>query len=190
MIYFESSPEAIVEDFLAHYGKKGMKWGVRNQAKPELTGLVKKPITRKLANGDEITLSSNPPGIIIKARAKLSKNFPKQYNNSAFLTIKDKQGKNIGTASFWKKGKDELYLNWLAIDKSKRGQGYATEVLKASFEYGKANGIKRMVLEVPANAPDARHIYEKMGFKVTRELTTSKNDPFWGGLTEMEYKFN
>jgi hypothetical protein len=46
-----------------------------------------------------------------------------------------------------------------------------------------------MTLEVPGNAPDARHIYTKMGFKVTGEVDGGYKDPFWGGLTKMEYNF-
>ncbi len=79
-------------------------------------------------------------------------------------------------------------MNWVNIEKSSRGRGYATEIMKASAEHGKKTGMKRMVLEVPGNAPDARHIYESMGFTKTRELSPEGSD-LWDGLTEMEYKF-
>jgi ribosomal protein S18 acetylase RimI-like enzyme len=45
-----------------------------------------------------------------------------------------------------------------------------------------------VTLEVPGNSPDARHIYTKLGFKVVKEATAKeiKNDPVWGGLTDMK----
>ena len=52
----------------------------------------------------------------------------------------------------------------------------------------KLMGSKKLTLEVPGNSPDARHIYEKNGFKVTHEATKAESeDDVWGGLTNMEY---
>lgn len=179
------------EEALAHFGVKGMKWGVRKERepKPELTGYIKETITRKTANGDTFTLSPHPPNKFIKAMGKLSRKYTEGYNDAASLDIKDKGGKKIGEAAFWFKGekgkpKDVMYLNWITIEKSARGQGYASEVLKAAQEHAKTKGVKKMQLEVPGNAPDARHIYEKMGFEFTHQSGTK--DDYWGGLTHME----
>jgi ribosomal protein S18 acetylase RimI-like enzyme len=105
------------------------------------------------------------------------------------VTIKDKTGKPVGNAQFWKKNDDELYLNWITIKKDSRGQGYASAALKTAEQFGKKQGFKKMTLEVPGNAPDARHIYERMGFKVVKE-ELDPSDPVWGGLTSMEYNFD
>lgn len=180
---------ATPEEALEHFGIKGMKWGVRKERARTLKPLVQGDITRKLSNGDELTLSAHPPNKINKALAAISENYTKSYSQGAHLTIKDKDGKKIGDASFWKKNDTELYLNWVGIKGRARGKGYATEVLKAAAEHGKAMGMKRMILEVPGNSPDARHIYEKMGFKPTGKTLGHKGD-IWGGLTEMEYKFD
>ena len=40
-----------------------------------------------------------------------------------------------------------------------------------------------MTLEVPGNSPDARHIYEKIGFVAGEQI--SDEDDIWGGLTKM-----
>lgn len=184
-------PFASPEEALEHFGVKGMKWGVRNEKKPQpqLSGYVKDPIVRTTAKGETLTLSPNPPTKLHKGLAKISKNYRESYSNSAYLEIKDAQGKKVGTAQFWLKGKDEIYLNTIEITKSARGRGYATEILKAAAEHGKAAGKTRMILEVPGNAPDARHIYEKMGFRATRELAP-KGSALYDGLTEMEYRFD
>jgi ribosomal protein S18 acetylase RimI-like enzyme len=178
------------ENAFAHYGVKGMKWGVRKQddAKPKLTGYIKEPIKMTTPNGDEFTLTPVKPNKIIKTLGKISTKYVKNYNKAAALDIRDKDGKQIGNAGFWLKGKDDIYLNWITIEKSARGRGYATEVMKAAAVHGKKTGRKRLVLEVPGNAPDARHIYTKMGFKPTGKKTGVKGD-IWDGLEEMEYTF-
>jgi len=178
------------EEALAHFGVKGMHWGVRKEktVRPPLTGLGPDKIVRKLSNGDTLTLSKDPPSTFIKALARISQNYADGYNKGAFFTVTDSSGKYIGEANLWKKSDTELYLNWLAIKKSARGNGYATEILKTAESFGKKQGFKKMMLEVPANSPDARHIYEKLGFKVTNEVINPK-EPIWGGLTSMEYTF-
>lgn len=181
-----ASPEAALE----HFGVKGMKWGVRNdKGPPEIRGPIKEDIVRKTKNGDTFTLSPQPPTWFDKAMSKVSKNWNDKLDNGAHLKITDKDGKKIGDASFWFKGKDDIYLNWIQVKQSARGNGYASAILKSAAEHGKSTGRKRMVLEVPGNAPDARHIYEKMGFKPTGVVQGNKND-IWGGLTQYEYKFH
>lgn len=178
---FDTPGEALI-----HFGTKGMKWGVRKQS--ELSGLIKSDIVRKTSNGDTFTLSPTKPSLINKALAKVSKNYRDSYKTATILSINDKNGKKVGNFNFWRKGKDELYLNWIDVNKSARGQGYATAAMKESIEWAKKNKIKTVTLEVPGRSPDARHIYEKMGFKATRELTKPENDAIWGGLTEMQMK--
>ncbi len=176
---------------LVHFGVRGMKWGIRKQRASNLQGLLTKPIVRKTANGDTFTLSPNSPTKLHKTMAALSGKYEKSYNSTSYLSIKDKNGKSLGSASLWLKGEGknkELYLNWIQIDKSERGKGYATVALKSAEQHGKKMGLKRMLLDVPGNAPDARHIYDKMGFKPTGKVSGGKGD-IWGGLTEMEYKF-
>jgi len=183
------------EEALEHFGIKGMKWGVRktDQPKSEAAGLLKgASVTRTTKNGDEFTISQTPPNWLQKALAKASPTYREQFNDSAYLSIKDKNGKKIGAANFWNKGPDTVYLNWITINKHARGNGYASAVLKSAEDHSRAAGKKQMVLEVPGNAPDARHIYEGMGFKVTKEPTAkeAKADPLWGGLTHMEKKLD
>lgn len=179
-------------EILEHFGTKGMRWGVRNKdGSKSLTGLGPNLKVLKTKNGDVFTVSRKPPNPLIKTLARLSKNYRESYNKASYLTIHDKDGKKIGNAQFWLKSKDELYLNWIDVNKSARGRGYATAVVKDTIAQGKHLGVKKVTLEVPGISPDARHVYEKIGFKVTKEADPEeiKRDPVWGGLTSMEYKY-
>lgn len=193
----EMSPEMPPEE-VEHSGVKGMKWGVRKDDSSKSTKSISRElhmlgpdkVVRKTPSGEEITLSKNPTTALHKAIARVSPKYVEHYNSGAVITIKDGSGKRVGDASFGDKGNGELYLNWLGIDQSARGKGYATQAMKAAEEFGKQSGFKKMTLEVPGNAPDAQHIYEKLGFKVTGKHEEYDPDDSWGGLTNMEYKFD
>lgn len=168
-----------------------MRWGVRKERARKLQSAAESEgvITRTTANGDTFTVRPASTTKLHRRLAFISKNYAEAHSKGANLTIHDARGKSIGDAIFEHKDNGDLYLNWISIEKSARGRGYATEVMKAAGEYGKKKGVKRMTLEVPGNASDARHIYEKMGFKPTGKAIGSKND-LWGGLTEMEYRLD
>lgn len=177
-----------VENMLQHYGAKGMKWGVRKD-REKLVGLGPNKVVRKMKNGDTVTLTKTTPNAFNKTANFMSPKYAPYYNRMAHFDIADTKGKKIGQGSLWKKNDEELYLNWISIDKSARGQGYATATLLATRDYGKKLGFKRMTLEVPGIAPDAKHIYSKMGFKEGKTDGNTKSDPLWGGLTTMQYDF-
>ena len=182
-------------EMLEHFGKKGMKWGVRTSRnkKPPLKSLIHEPIVRKTKNGDTFTLTPQPTNIISRTLARISPKYRESYKSGAYLNITDKSGKNIGDFMINRRPNKELYVNWVGIKPSARGHGYATAVMKESIAWSRKNGMKKVTLEVPGNAPDARHIYEKMGFKAGKVIlpATEKDgspEMQWGGLTEMEYE--
>jgi ribosomal protein S18 acetylase RimI-like enzyme len=182
----------IPEEDLQHFGVKGMKWGVRKEestTRTPLKSLGPDKIVRKTSRGEEVTLSKTPPTKLHELLARMSKSYREEYESSAFLDIRDGQGKKVGEAQVQKKSKDELYLIWLGINQSARGRGYGTAVMNAAKEFGKQEGFKKMVLEVPANSKDARHIYGKLGFKYISEANGGNKDAVWGELANMEYDF-
>ena len=174
------------EEFIQHFGVKGMKWGVRknesSSAKDRRLKNKEIVLQKTLKGGGEVIVTKTPP---LKVLQKLGGVIPKlgqHLDDYANFSIRDKEGRPVGDASFYRMG-DHLSLDWIGIDSKHRGQGYATAAFGAAVQYAKDNGIKRVTLEVPGASPDAQHIYEKFGFKKTGQLTS--ND-MWGGLTSME----
>lgn len=63
-----------------------------------------------------------------------------------------------------KKSPGEVNIVWVEIDQKYRGKGYSQSVLEEIIKFAKSSGYKKMTLEVPGISPNARHIYEKLGF--------------------------
>ena len=190
--------DPLVADELKHYGVKGMKWGVRKDrtakspsARRERYNKIRNAKLREIEvttkNGVSVKAIERPTGRVTAFLASLRKRGAEHIINSPSFKI-ESGGKHIGEASFAKLSSDEINLVWLGVKPSERGKGYASAIFDAAVEYGKAEGVSKLTLEVPGNAPDARHIYEKRGFKVTKEPTAEdiRKDYLWGGLTHME----
>ena len=164
-------------NYLAHFGIKGQRWGVRH-GPPYPLNADKKP-----RNKSKVSFEAVPTPAFTKF---LSKVFPGMKDNME----KDKQfsinvdGKRVGDCEIFKESKDSLNVVWVGVDKSERGKGYATATMKGIIEYAKKDKCKQVTLEVPGNSPDARHIYEKLGFKALDKI--SDDDDVWGGLTKMK----
>lgn len=166
-----------IDNFLEHYGVKGMKWGVRKKSDPQILA------TRILKNGSTLSITKDPTPPIARLISKMSPTQKARIDAGMNLTLRDKNGKSVGDASVFKESKDSLNLMWIGVKSSERGQGYASAAVGAVVDYAKSNGLSKLTLEVPGDSPDARHIYEKYGFVATKELSS---DDVWGGLTAME----
>lgn len=174
-------------DELYHHGIKGQKWGVRNGPPYPLeeknTYEQQTNLKVRTNKGEEVSIGQRPTP---KFAQFVSKYIPSIKDN----IMRDKQfnitvdGKRIGDAEVYRKSDEELNVVWVGIDESERGKGYASAVMKGIVNYSKAQGFKKVTLEVPGISPDARHIYEKLGFKATKVI--SDTDDVWGGLTAME----
>lgn len=77
-----------------------------------------------------------------------------------------------------------VHIDPIAVSQEARGKGIGSMLLNASFEYAKAMGKRKIVLEVVDTNPDAQKLYERTGFVVTKKehlaMLTSK-----AGFTEV-----
>jgi RimJ/RimL family protein N-acetyltransferase len=182
-----------VDDVLEHFGVKGMRWGVRNNKDAAggggSGGSAKVPkgdlvLTEKLKSGEQISIYRKPPPALGRFISKFSESYKKDTEAFSMFGMHDKDGKKVGEAAFVRDSKTSLYLDWIGIKAAHRGKGYASSALRGVVKYAQDEGITKLRLEVPTNAPDARHIYEKLGFKGGKSVV-DPDDIAFGGLTEM-----
>jgi len=74
----------------------------------------------------------------------------------------------VSRAFHGKTSKDEMHIDPIAVSEKARGLGVGTRLLDASFALAKSLGKKKMILEVVDTNPEARKLYERKGFVVTK----------------------
>ena len=163
-------------------------------------GKIVKKNKKVYVPSDQISKERKPIKVYTKAGVKLEVRDDESSKMAKFLarhskTIADEQAKTrimsiyledkkIGDLQLYKESKDSMNGVWLGVDKKERGNGYASAVMDAWIKYAKENNYKQLTLEVPADSPDARHIYEKKGFIAGKVIDTG--DVWGGSLTEMK----
>lgn len=182
----------ISEEELQHHGIKGQKWGVRRyqNADGSLTAAGRERYADSIADtkvytkkGVEVTLRKQPTPLIAKVVGKLSKSAQNNAARSDFINI-TVAGKKVGDLQLYKENPKSINVVWVSIEPKHEGNGYGQTVMRAVVDHAKKQGMEKVTLEVPGISPNARHIYESIGFKSKGKI--SKDNDFWGGLTAME----
>lgn len=184
---------------LYHWGVKGMKWGVRRyqnkdgsltpagKKRYEVDDIVRQrdalKINSKTSKGSEVMLDHNHTPAFTKFMARHNMKVRELLKNSKSFKI-TANGKIVGEMDLYKESPDSLNIVWVGVNGKHEGNGYGTAAMKGAIQYAKQTGCRQVTLEVPGNSPNARHIYEKLGFKSTGEVLGDKDD-VWGGLTKM-----
>ena len=86
--------------------------------------------------------------------------------------------------------KTDVYIDTLAVSADERGKGVGSKLLNSVIDYARSNGFYRVTLAVIETNHKARRLYERIGFKATRDRKIPY--PFssimgFGSVTEMVY---
>ena len=178
------------DKWLVHHGILGQKWGKRNGPPYPLDD--QKSDGKKLIELSDISKEGKTVTLGQRPTSKFTQFISRYFPNVKENILKDKQfnivvdGKRVGDMEIFDEGEQSLNIVWVGIDNSSRGHGYASAAMNAVIKFAKDQGYKQVTLEVPGDSPDARHIYEQLGFKDYGKI--SDEDDVWGGLTAMKLK--
>ena len=184
--------DKITYDEIKHHGIKGQKWGVRRFQNKDgsLTADGRKRYADSIADtkvytkkGVEVTLRKQPTPLLAKSIQKLSKSARENAERSDFVDI-TVGGKRVGDLQLYRESPKSINVVWVSVDPKYEGNGYGKTVMQAVKDHAKKLGLEKVTLEVPGISPNARHIYESLGFKAKGQI--SDDDDAWGGLTAME----
>jgi ribosomal protein S18 acetylase RimI-like enzyme len=75
--------------------------------------------------------------------------------------------------------KEWSYIRFVSVNPKFGGQGIGTKLTIKCIEKAKENGEKTIALHTSEMMSNARHIYERLGFKILREIDQRLGKRYW-----------
>lgn len=115
--------------------------------------------------------------------------------SKCFICEVDKQ--IVGMAYLVSKGnptdifdKDWCYIRMVGVDPKYSGNGIGKRLTQMCIDFAKMNNEDVIALHTSEFMNTARHIYEKMGFKATKELAPRYGKKYWLYLLDIKNIIN
>ncbi|MCM1133068.1 MAG: GNAT family N-acetyltransferase [Ruminococcus flavefaciens] len=110
-----------------------------------------------------------------------------EYQGYTYFTVRD-DGRLCGYFAVKPEQDDRFFLSKLYLHKSRRGKGFASEMLARVIEEARKAGKKRVYLTVNKHNSHAVDVYRKTGFTIADSAITDIGNGFVMDDYIMEYK--
>ena len=168
-------------EYLIHYGVKGMKWGVRKERPIPETRTV------KTKYGETLTLRRDEGGRLAKALRRVSKTIREEADKTYNYDVLSGD-KKVGTFQMYQKSNGEMNVTWGDTEKAYRGRGYMQACMSAGEKIAKELGNVKITGELVGNSPDIFTAANHRGWVKVGEDRSKAVMVTWGGLTLVEKK--
>lgn len=199
---------------LYHHGVLGQRWGVRHFQNKDgtLTQEGKNRYTDNNANSQILTKGtkfemSTRNGEIIKAKPMPAPSVGKKllkflfedlmymddsagYRGDANYLLTDSKNRKIGELSVICKDSNSVYLDWIKVERNKRGKGYGTDIINNLITKARNSGYSTIEADV---MEESIPFFEKSGFAYTDSSKLNTVNRIVNkqlGVNRMEYNLN
>lgn len=106
--------------------------------------------------------------------------------NSASYVCENENGEIIGMSFLVASGnpteiysKEQCYIRFVTVSKKYKGLRIGQKLTEECIEFARNSGEKRIALHTSEFMDKARHIYEKLGFKIIKEIEPRFGKKYW-----------
>lgn len=102
--------------------------------------------------------------------SQIAADFINNYNpQKQRCWIAEMNGENVGSVMIVQESETVAKLRLLLVDPKARGLGLGTRLVEEAIRFARRTGYKKIVLWTNSVLKEARHIYQKSGFKLVAE---------------------
>lgn len=106
--------------------------------------------------------------------------------NSISFICENETGEVIGMSFLVASGnpteiynKEQCYIRFVTVSEKYKGLKLGQKLTEACIEFAKNNGEKKIALHTSEFMDKARYIYEKLGFKIIKEIEPRYGKKYW-----------
>lgn len=106
--------------------------------------------------------------------------------NSISLVCENETGEIIGMSFLVASGNpteiynsEQCYIRFVTVSDKYKGLSLGKKLTEMCIEFAKNNGEKKIALHTSEFMDKARHIYEKIGFKIIKEIEPRYGKKYW-----------